>query len=113
LNLDFPEFIPFMSVITSILFFVSLTLFGWLSIKSKNIRSFQSQILIFIGLYVIGELFEIKELGTALSIPEELGSQIHVAATIFLAIVVWTRLYYSKKGIKTLTDTPNTGDMKT
>lgn len=102
-----------MSVVTSILFFVSLIFFVWLSIKSKNIRSFQSQISLFIGLYVIGELFEIKEVSTALSIPEELGSQIHVAATIFLAIVVWTRLYYSGKGIKTLTDTPNNDDIKT
>ena len=113
MNLDFPEFIPYMSVITSILFFVSLILFAWLSIKSKNIRSFQAQISLFIGLYVIGELFEIKEVGTVLSIPEELGSQIHVVATIFLAIVVWTRLYHSEKGIKTLTDMPNNGDIKT
>lgn len=113
MNLDFnPEFIPYMSIITSVLFLVSLTFFGWLSIKSKSIRTFQSQISLFIGLYVIGELFEIKEIGTFLSIPEWLGSQIHVGATIFLTIVIWSRFYYSEKGIKSLTDVPQDDDIK-
>lgn len=101
-----------MSIITSILFLVSLSFFVLLSIKSKSIRTFQSQISLFIGLYVIGELFEIKELGAFLSVPEWLGSQIHVGATIFLTIVVWTRFYYSEKGIKNLVekaDNPDTG----
>jgi hypothetical protein len=102
-----------MSIITSILFLVSLTFFGWLSIKSKSIKTFQSQISLFIGLYVIGELLEIKQISTLLSIPDGLGSQIHVVATIFLTIIVWMRLYYSEKGIKNLTDAPNNDDIKT
>ena len=102
-----------MSIITSILFLVSLTFFGWLSIKSKSIKTFQSQISLFIGLYVIGELLEIKQISTLLSIPDGLGSQIHVGATIFLTIVVWMRLYYSEKGIKSLADTASDSKIKT
>jgi hypothetical protein len=105
LNLN-PEFIPYMSIITSILFLVSLAFFVLLGIKSKSIRTFQFQISLFIGLYVLGEIIEIKELATFLSIPESLGSQIHVGAIIFLTSIIWIRLYYSEKSIKNLVDTP-------
>lgn len=57
-------------------------------------------------MYVIGELFEIKQISTLLSLPDGIGSQIHVVATIFLTIVVWVRLYYSEKSIKSLEDIP-------
>ncbi len=100
------ETIPYMSIITSILFLVSLTIFGWSSIKSRSVKNFQFQISVFIGLYVIGELFEIKQISTLLSLPDGLGSQIHVGATIFLTFVIWMRLYYSEKNIKALKDTP-------
>lgn len=113
LSLDFTlGFISYISVITKILFLVSFIFFGWLSIKSRNIRTFQYQILIFTGLYVIGQLIEVKGLGSLLSIPDELGSQIHVGATIFLTIILWTRLYYSEKGIKSLTDAPKNDNIK-
>jgi len=103
LNLDLnPEIIPSMSIITSILFLVSLAFFVLLSIKS----TFQFQISLFIGLYVLGEIIEIKELAAFLSIPESLGSQIHVGATIFLTFIIWIRFYYSEKGIKNLVDNP-------
>ena len=105
LNLN-PEFIPYMSIITSILFLVSLAFFVLLAIKSKSIGTFQFQISLFIGLYVLGEIIEIKELATFLSIPESLGSQIHVGAIIFLTSIIWIRLYYSEKSIKNLVDTP-------
>jgi hypothetical protein len=57
-------------------------------------------------MYVIGELFEIKQISTLLNLPDELGSQVHVGATIFLTIVIWMRLYYSEKNIKALKNTP-------
>ena len=100
------EIIPYMSIITTILFSISLIFFGWLSIKSRSIKTFQFQISLFIGIYVIGELSEIKQISTLLGLPDGLGSQIHVSATILLTIVVWMRLYYSEKGIKSLEDTP-------
>jgi D-alanyl-lipoteichoic acid acyltransferase DltB (MBOAT superfamily) len=100
------ETIPYMSIITSILFLVSLTIFGWSSIKSRSIKTFQFQISVFIGLYIIGELFEIKQLSTFLSLPDGLGPQLHVGATIFLTLVIWMRLYYSEKAIKSIEDSP-------
>ncbi|MGB7706600.1 MAG: hypothetical protein WBL64_04815 [Nitrososphaeraceae archaeon] len=107
MNLDLnPEFIPYMSIITSILFLVSLAFFVLLSIKLKSIRTFQFQISLFVGLYVLGEIIEIKELAAFLSIPESLGSQIHVGATIFLTFIIWIRFIYSEKAIKKLVDTP-------
>jgi D-alanyl-lipoteichoic acid acyltransferase DltB (MBOAT superfamily) len=98
-----------MSIITSILFWISLIFFGWSSIKSRSIKNFQFLISLFIGLYIIGELFEIRQLNTFLSLPDGLGSQIHAGATIFLTIVIWMRLYYSQKSIKSL-DTPRDGN---
>jgi D-alanyl-lipoteichoic acid acyltransferase DltB (MBOAT superfamily) len=95
-----------MSIITSILFLVSLAFFVLLSIKSKSIRTYQFQISLFIGLYVLGEIIEIKELAAFLSIPESLGSQIHVGAIIFLTSIIWIRFYHSEKAIKNLVDTP-------
>jgi hypothetical protein len=43
-------------------------------------------------------------------LPDGLGSQIHAGATIFLTIVIWMRLYYSQKSIKSLEDTPRDGN---
>ena len=94
-----------MSIITSILFLVSLAFLVVLSIKFKSIRTFQFQISLFVGLYVLGEIIEIKELAAFLSIPESLGSQIHVGATIFLTFIIWIRFFYSEKAIKNLVDT--------
>jgi hypothetical protein len=107
LILDFEAgIISYISIITSLLFSISLIFFGWSSIKSRSIKTFQFQISLFISLYIIGELFEIKQISTLLSLPDGLGSQVHVGATIFLTIVMWMRLYYSEKNIKALKDTP-------
>ena len=81
-----------------------------LSIKSKSIGTFQFQLSLFIGLYVLGEIIEIKELAAILSIPESLGSQIHVGATIFLTFIIWIRFYYSENAVKNLVDTPTDTD---
>ena len=106
LIIDFSaETIPYMSIITSFLFIISLIFFGW-SVKSRSIRNFQFLISLFIGLYIIGELFEIKEISTILNLPNGLGSQIHACATIFVTIVIWMRLYNSQKSIKSLETTP-------
>jgi len=107
LIIDFSaETIPYMSIITSFLFIISLIFFGWSSVKSRSMRNFQFLISLFIGLYIIGELFEIKEISTFLNLPNGLGSQIHACATIFVTIVIWMRLYNSQKSIKSLEPTP-------
>jgi len=89
LIIDFSaETIPYMSIITAFLFIISLIFFGWSTVKSRSIRNFQFLISLFIGLYIIGELFEIKEISTFLNLPNGLGSQIHSCATIFVTIVI-------------------------
>jgi hypothetical protein len=52
--------------------------------------------LLFIVLYLIGEIIENINLNNSLILPE-LGSQIHVAATVFLIVSFWSRYYYSER----------------
>lgn len=63
------ETFPYMSIITTFLFLISLIFFGWSSVKARSIKNFQFIISLFIGLYIIGELFEIKEISTFLNLP--------------------------------------------
>ena len=44
--------------ITSILILIPLIIFIWLTIKSKNIKSFQFQIFLFILMYFVGQIIE-------------------------------------------------------
>ena len=97
------------SLITSVLFLASLSIFLWLTIKSKSIRNFQAQISLFIAVYVIGELLEINSNNNLIPttilpklLPPDIGSQIHVAATILLTLILWMRFYYFNKSIKEL-----------
>jgi hypothetical protein len=52
--------------------------------------------LLFIVLYLVGEIIENTNLNTLSSL-SELGSQIHVIATVYLTILFWTRYFYSEK----------------
>ena len=76
---------------------VSLSIFSFLVIRSRSsIKTFQSQMLLFIVLYLVGEIIENINLDKSLPLPE-LGSQIHVAATVFLIVSFWSRYYYSER----------------
>lgn len=76
---------------------ISLSIFSFLVIRSRSsIKTFQSQMLLFIVLYLIGEIIENINLNNSLILPE-LGSQIHVAATVFLIVSFWSRYYYSER----------------
>ena len=91
-------------ILTTILFLSSFVIFVILAIKSNTIKSFQSQISIFIGIYVVGEVLELNSVQNITRLPSDLGSQIHVAATIIITVVIWSRLFYSGKIIKKLAD---------
>ena len=45
-----------MGGITLIILFMSLAIFGWLTVRNRNIRSFEFQITAFIIVYIIGEI---------------------------------------------------------
>jgi hypothetical protein len=52
--------------------------------------------LLFIVLYLIGEIIENINFNKSLPLPE-LGSQIHIGATVFLIVSFWSRYYYSER----------------
>ena len=97
-------------ILTTILFLSSFVIFVILAIKSNTIKSFQSQISIFIGVYVVGEVLELNSVQNITRLPSDLGSQIHVAATIIITVVIWSRLFYSGKIIKKLADPGQSGN---
>ncbi len=87
---------------TLVIFFALLAIFGWLSLKYRNIRNFEFQVLVFIVIYIIGEILEDYKIPSLSASLSYLGSQIHVAAA-FLAIILWLRLYHVRSsGRKTI-----------
>jgi hypothetical protein len=57
----------------------------------QEILSGEFQIFVFIIIYIIGEILEeIPSLSTSLP---HLGSQLHLIAAAFLAMILWIRLY--------------------
>ncbi len=78
---------------------MSLAIFGWLTVRNRNIRSFEFQITVFIVVYIIGEIIEDYKIPSLSSIPY-LGSQIHIVSAVLLAIILWLRLYSVRKSGK-------------
>ena len=85
--------------ITLIILFMLLGIFGWLTVRNRNIRSFEFQITVFIVVYIIGEIIEDFKIPSLSSIPY-LGSQIHIVSAVLLAVIVWLRLYSIRKSGK-------------
>lgn len=82
----------FSSGFTLVFLFLSLAIFGWLAVRYRNIRRFEFQILIFIIIYIVGEIIESYKASFLVSALPYIGSQIHVVAAVFFAIVLWLRL---------------------
>jgi hypothetical protein len=91
------DFLHSVGEITLVLSLVPLVIFASLAIKSKSIKSFQSQISVFIAVYVVGEILESNN-GIAIfsKLPPDIGSQLHVIAAIFFTIMLWFRFYYAE-----------------
>ena len=88
------NFLSYASSLTLIILFASLAIFGWLAIRYRHIKNFEFQIFVFIIIYIIGEILEeIPSLSTSLP---HLGSQLHLIAAAFLAMILWIRLYYAR-----------------
>jgi len=105
-GVDLTGFIFSAGILASVLFIASLLIFVLLAIRgrSRSIKTFQSQISVFIGVYVVGELLELNAIPMFAKLPGDTGSQIHVAATIVLTAILWTRFVYSEKIVKKLVD---------
>jgi len=85
-----------MGGITVIILFMSLAIFGWRTVRNRNIRSFEFQITVFIVVYIIGEIIEDYKIPSLFSLPY-IGSQIHIVSAVLLAIMLWLRLYSVRK----------------
>ena len=103
------DFLHSVGDFTSILSLVPLVIFVWLAIRSKNIKSFQLQISIFVAVYIIGGIIENNNGRIAIfsALPREIGSQIHVIAAIYFTIMIWFRFYYADLRGKKMIEKPN------
>jgi len=95
-----------MDLIGIFLLVTALVIFGWLAIKSRNVRRFEFQISVFILVWILGEVVNVSQkiglvkfydLGAA-------GLQIHLMSMAFISAMLWLRLYFSKKGGKKIVE---------
>jgi hypothetical protein len=94
-------FLIIMSNITVILLLVALGIFVWLGTRSKNIRSFQFQMSIFLVIWILGEIAgSLQDSGiiAITTLQGDIGLVIHVLSMVFFSIMLWLRFYYSESG---------------
>ena len=96
-----------MNSITIILLLGALGIFVWLAARSKNIRSFQFQLSIFIIIWILGDMVGIlHDNGIVVfsALQSEVGSGIHVVSMVFLSLMLWLRYYYSERSSKKMVE---------
>jgi len=76
---------------------IILAIFGLITARYRNIRRFELQISIFILLYIIGEIFEVYKFPTISTSLPYIGPQFHITAALFLAVMLWLRLFSVRK----------------
>ena len=84
---------------TITLLLAALSIFVWLAARSKDIRSFQFQISIFIIVWALGGVaYVLQDSGRIVVSPlqGDIGLEIHVVSVAFLSIMIWLRFYYSQ-----------------
>jgi len=100
-------FLLLMSNVTLILLLGALSIFVWLAARSKDIRSFQFQISIFIVIWILGQVVGILQDSGIIVLPptlDEIGLEIHVVSLVFLSIMMWVRFYYSERSGKRIVE---------
>src|SRR4029079_2742077 len=83
---------------TLYLLFVALGIFVWLAWRSRNIKSFQFQISIFLLIWIGGEFISTLHESGVLYFPYELHDlvmQIHLVSMILFASIIFVRYYIS------------------
>ncbi len=87
------------------LLLVALSIFVWLTARSRNSRSFQFQICLFIVIWIVGELVDLLHEERVLSLPtDQIGTQIHTVAMGVFSALLWTRFYLSRRRGKKMAD---------
>ena len=97
--------------LTLILLIIALGIFAWLTARTRNIKSFQFQISLFIVIWIVGEIVDLlQEEGIVSLFPsQEIGQEIHVVAMGMFSAMMWTRFYLSKKSGKKMADSMQEG----
>ena len=99
-------FLFVMENVTMILSIIPLAIFLVVITITRRIKSFHFQILIFLILYLVGELIENNQIRNIIfpSIPTYIGPQIHVSASLFFTIIIILRFFSSTQKGKNITD---------
>ncbi|MFZ0510167.1 MAG: hypothetical protein WAM14_01060 [Candidatus Nitrosopolaris sp.] len=97
--------VPFLFIFfgTTILLLAALSIFVWLAARSKDIRSFQFQISVFIIIWVLGGVaYILQDSGIIVVSPlqADIGLEINVVSLVFFSIMLWLRFYYSQRNRK-------------
>lgn len=91
-----------MTIVTLILLLVAVSIFAVLAARSKNIRSFQFQLSVFILIWIASELVEtlhelfLLQLGWI----EDYGYFIHIGSMVFIAVMLWVRFQHSRTSLR-------------
>jgi bacteriorhodopsin len=97
--------------LTLVLLVIALGIFVWLTARSRNIKSFQFQISLFILIWTTGEIVELlgEEGVVELFSTSEIGMYVHVLAMAMFSAMLWIRFYLSEKSGKKMADTLQEG----
>jgi hypothetical protein len=99
-------------VLTLILLLIAFSIFALIAVRSKNVRTFQCQMSIFIVVWILGEAANTLQ-ASGIILPRNLqnfGMQIHAVSMVFFGIMLWLRFYYSERAGKKLVDTIDNED---
>jgi hypothetical protein len=92
--------------LTLILLVIALGIFVWLTARSRNIKSFQFQISVFILIWVTAEIIDLlgEEGVIELFSTSDIGMYVHVLAMAMFSAMIWIRFYLSEKSGKRMAD---------
>ncbi|MDQ3885203.1 MAG: hypothetical protein M3239_07135 [Thermoproteota archaeon] len=92
--------------LTLILLVIALGIFVWLTARSRNIKSFQFQISVFILIWIIAEIIDLlgEEGFIELFSTSDIGMYVHVLAMAMFSAMIWIRFYLSDKSGKRMAD---------
>ena len=95
-----------LNLTTPVLLLIALGIFGWLAAQSRNFRSFQFQLSIFIVILIVGEIVDL--MGEVGAIPQlsadNLAMYIHISAMGVFSVMLWARFYISRRSGRRISD---------
>ena len=97
----------FLEKSTIFLLVISLGLFSWSALSSRNLRKFQFQMSIFVLIWIAGEIVRVLHEEGIFTIfgRSEVGMILHTIAMLFFSLMLWIRFYYAKKSGKMMIET--------